>query len=139
MCNTRRLPVLVWLAATFLSACRPQDPPPTPTPVIGDAQRGAQLFAQPVIGAGLAPGCRNCHLLETDQLLIGPSLAGVGARAATAVPGQTAATFLRRSITHPNEHLTDGYLPDVMYQEYAAALSEQEIADLVAFLLTLGP
>jgi len=104
--------------------------------VVGDAARGEALYKQTAIGAGSAPGCITCHSLEPGRVLVGPSHAGLGARAGTAVAGKSAEEFLRESIVDPNAELVEG-ISGVMYQNYKTDLSEQQIADLVAFLLSL--
>ncbi len=103
----------------------------------GDAARGEELYKQPVIGENSAPGCNTCHSLDEGVVLVGPSHAGMGTRAETAVPGQSAEDYLRESITNPNAHVTEGYAQGVMYPNYGTDLTEQEINDLVAFLLSL--
>ena len=44
---------------------------------LGDAQRGAQVFAQ----------CKICHSLEAGKNMVGPSLRGLIGRKAGSVPG----------------------------------------------------
>ncbi len=106
-------------------------------PVTGDANRGKELFNKAVIGSKSAPGCITCHSLEPGKTLVGPSLAGVASRAETAVSGKSAEEYLRESIVTPDAFIAKGFPPGVMYQNYGKDLSEQEIADLVAFMLTL--
>lgn len=111
--------------------------PPTATPVsVGDAAHGEQLYKQPVIGAANAPGCTTCHSLEPDVKIVGPSHAKIGGDAATRVPGMSAEEYLHQSIVDPNAHVSEGYVAGVMYQNYAKDLGEQDVNDLVAFLLT---
>lgn len=95
----------------------------------GDAEAGAQLFA----GAG---GCHACHALEGDRRIVGPALAGVGERAGTARADYTAAMYLYESIVAPDAQVAAGFPAGVMPGNFGARLSEQELADLVAFLLT---
>jgi cytochrome c553 len=102
----------------------------------GDAARGEELYKQTIIGEASAPGCITCHSLDEGVVLVGPSHNGMGSRANGAVAGLSADEYLKQSITEPNAHITDGYTEGVMYQFYANDLSEQEIADLVAFLKT---
>ena len=102
----------------------------------GDPARGEALYKQPVIGDASAPGCNTCHSLEEGVVLVGPSHAGIGARAETAVAGLSAEEYLRKSIVEPNVDITEGYTEGVMYQFYGDDLTDEEIDDLVAFLLT---
>ncbi|MGB0385058.1 MAG: c-type cytochrome [Ardenticatenaceae bacterium] len=98
----------------------------------GDATRGGVLFAE---GADGAARCAVCHTLD-DQKLVGPGLANIGIRAAERVDGQAAESYLYQSITDPAAYVVDGYV-HVMPENYGEALSEQEIADLIAFLRTI--
>ena len=104
--------------------------------VVGDAARGEELYKQTIIGEASAPGCITCHSLDADVVLVGPSHNGMGARAVGAVAGESADQYLEHSIREPNAHITDGFTEGVMYQFYGNDLSDQEIADLVAFLKT---
>lgn len=105
--------------------------------VVGNPDRGKKLYEQTTIGTASAPGCITCHSLEPGVVIVGPSHAGVGTRAATYVPGMSAEDYLHESIVNPDAHIVEGFTPGVMYQNFGAELNEQEIADLVAYLLTL--
>jgi cytochrome c551/c552/predicted small secreted protein len=104
---------------------------------VGDAANGKELYEQTVIGSASAPGCITCHSLEPDVVLVGPSHAGVGARAAAYQEGVDAEAYLRESITDPDAHIVEGFTPGVMYQNYAEDLTARQINDLIAYLLTL--
>jgi mono/diheme cytochrome c family protein len=103
----------------------------------GDPGRGKALYNQTIIGPNAAPGCVTCHSLEPGKTLVGPSHAGLATKAATAVEGVSAEDYLRESIVTPDAHVTEGFTPGVMYQNYGKDLTEQEIDDLVAYLMTL--
>jgi len=49
----------------------------------------------------------------------------------------TAEGYLRESILEPDAFVEAGFAPGVMYQAYSQTLTEGQLADLVAFLLTL--
>ncbi|MCA9933726.1 MAG: c-type cytochrome [Ardenticatenaceae bacterium] len=115
----------------------PTAPPQQPADIIGDAERGERLYWQPILGSNGAPGCITCHSLAEGIILVGPSHYGLADYASDVVPEQTAEAYLWTSIVNPNAHLTDGFVADEMYGQYAANLTVQEIADLVAFMLTL--
>ncbi|MBK8901285.1 MAG: c-type cytochrome [Anaerolineaceae bacterium] len=104
---------------------------------VGDAANGERLFNESIIGAASAPGCITCHSLEPGVVLVGPSHSDIGARAETAVEGMSPEDYLRQSIVEPNAHITEGYTEGVMYQNYGEELTNTQINDLVAFLLTL--
>jgi cytochrome c2 len=90
------------------------------------------LFAQSIKGA---PACKTCHTLDGTQSN-GPSMQGYAARAATRVADEDAATYTTNSIKRPVAFIVSGYA-NIMYNQYRQLLSPQEIADLVAYLLTL--
>lgn len=123
----------------LLAACGGNGDAPAPSDDagVGDAAAGERLYMQTTIGAASAPGCITCHSLEPGVTLVGPSHSDIGARAETAVPGLSAEEFLRQSIISPDDHVTEGFPPGVMYQNYGADLTEAEINDLIAFMLTL--
>ncbi len=143
---------VVWLLMVFalvLAACAggggggEQKPAEQPSgAVTGDPKRGEALFKQSTIGP--APGCAACHSLEPGRVLVGPSLAGVATRAEQIINSDTytgkATTveeYLRESIVDPNVYAPEGFSPGSMYPNYGKDLTEQQIADLVAFLKTL--
>ncbi len=101
----------------------------------GDPAKGEELFKQTTLNG--APGCITCHSLDPDVTLVGPSLAGVATRAAEREPGKSAEEYLRESILDPNAYVVEGFPEGVMPQNFGDVLSEEEINDLVAFLLTL--
>lgn len=104
----------------------------------GDAvARGEALYKNTTIGAASAPGCVTCHSLDEGVTLVGPSHAGIGTAAASRVAGLSAEEFLEQSIVEPDAHVTENFSPGVMYQNYGTDLTDQEIADLVAFLASL--
>jgi nitric oxide reductase subunit C len=136
--------------ATVLAACGGGSEPAAPvapapaTTTGGNAANGQALFSQSVL-AGNA-GCTTCHSLEPAKALVGPSMAGIGARAAATVPGQSAEEYLRQSIVDTNAFLANGCnasdpeaqcAAGIMPQDWPQKLSAQEIEDLVAYLLTL--
>ncbi|HHC09595.1 MAG TPA: hydrogenase iron-sulfur subunit [Actinobacteria bacterium] len=103
-------------------------------PSSSSAARGKALFFETTLGQN--SGCRVCHSLRPDKVVVGPSLHGVATRAATRVPGMTAEEYLRESIVDPGAYVVEGF-PDVMLRNFEEILTEDEIDDLVAFLLTL--
>jgi len=82
-------------------------------------------------------GCTACHALEEGANVVGPSWYNMGAIAATRVPDESAALYLYHSIVQPNQRIVEGFLPNLMPQTYQEQLSEQELADMIQYLLTL--
>lgn len=99
----------------------------------GNAAAGETLFAQATIGSNA--GCKTCHSLDGSKL-VGPTMQGIGTRAASEVQGQSAEEYLHTSIVDPNAHVVEGYTEGVM-PSFKTALSDQQVNDLVAYLSTL--
>lgn len=117
--------IIVPIIVLLLAGCTPS----------GNAERGTQIFTK---GQADAPACSTCHRTLSDQVgfSVGPNLAGVAERAGTRVVGMTAAEYLRQSILEPHRYVVPGYR-DMMYPDYRTHLTEQNIEDLIAYLLTL--
>jgi nitric oxide reductase subunit C len=98
----------------------------------GDVSAGKTVFEQTA-----APACNTCHSLEAGVDLVGPSLANIGAEAGSRVSGQSAEEYLRESVVSPNAHIVEGFGSNLMPQNYGTQLSEQQIDDLVAYMLSL--
>ena len=105
-----------------------------------DPENGAILFANGNIDAPQEAGreCSICHLTDSEEWIgEGPGLLGIGERAGTRVAGQSAAVYLYESIVAPRRYLVDGNTRAIMPWAYDKGFTQQEIADMVAFLLTL--
>ena len=104
-------------------------------PESADAERGAMLFAELQPEAGFA--CAGCHFTDSEDRLIGPGLLNVAARADSRVEGQSAVEYLFNAIVNPSDFVVDGYDAGVEPRNYAQILSEADIYDIIAYLLTL--
>ena len=91
-----------------------------------DAARGALLVEQ--------FGCTACHR-EGAVNKIAPAYDGIAARAATRRPPLTAAAYIYESITNPLAYVVAGYNP-AMPQNFSQQLSERQLGDIIAYLLT---
>lgn len=100
--------------------------------VQGDAARGEDIFRH---GTNGSPPCISCHALQSGGFSLGPAMAGISARAGQRVPGLSAEAYLHQSIIEPEAFVVPGFRP-IMYPQYAEHFSEQDTADLIAFLLT---
>lgn len=109
--------------------------PPTEAPIVGDAERGQEIFTK---GFNGAPPCSTCHLSANVNFgfSLGPNLTGIGVRGGTRVEGLDSATYIYQSILDPHSYVVGGYR-DIMYPDYNKHFSEQDIADLTAYLMTL--
>lgn len=105
----------------------------------GDPQAGQALSAGSL-------GCAGCHELAA----VGPpwapagEVAGIGERADTrftqeGYPGQatSAEQYLIESVVLPNVYIVAGYEANVMPANYGQRLTAQQLADLVAYMLSL--
>ena len=101
----------------------------------GDPEMGHKMYNETALGTNVA--CRICHSLRPDVVIVGPSFAGVATRAETRVPGMTAEEYLRQSILDPNAYIVEGFSSDMAPPNFAELLTDEQVDDLVAFLLTL--
>lgn len=101
---------------------------------LADAGSGEKLFGQ---SNGSAPACAACHSLDGSSSGIGNSLAGLAAAAGSRSAGQSAEEYLYWSIVRPGAFLVAGY-SNVMFADYEESLEVADLADLIAYLLTLA-
>lgn len=78
--------------------------------------------------------CHVCHR-GTSANVIAPSYVGIAERAAARRPPLTAAAYIYESITHPTAFIVSGFAA-AMPQNYAERLSDRELGDIIAYLLT---
>ena len=119
------------LLALSLAACGSGKESDASEPLLDpntDAGRGQALFKT---------FCATCHAVRGDRVVVGPSLDGVARRAATRIPGFTAAQYLEDSIIYPDHYVVEGYVPGSMQQNFDRQLTLEEVNYLVAYLLTL--
>ena len=130
--------VVPTLAPTLAPTVAPTVAPtlaPAATGKIDEIIAGAELF-------GALPNgqisCSICHNIAPGSgVLVGPSLSGIGATAATRVPRQTAEQYIRNSILTPSAYVVTGFTDGLMPQTFSTELTPQEVEDLVAYLLIL--
>lgn len=149
---TNTLALLIYM---LISGCATQpeptatatQPPPTATateepalPIpnaVGSDLETELPEGDPINGEALiaAMGCVGCHSLEQDTVILGPSFYGVADRAATRIEGYDAHHYLHESIVQPNAYLVEGF-PGVMVADFGDRIDAQQLADIIAFLLT---
>ncbi len=106
------------------------------TAAVGDPERGRQIWEDG--GDVLSGPCSNCHSLdgseEPGESRRAPTFQGISERAGDRVPGLSAEEYLRESIVDPAAYIVEGYLG--IMQSYKFLLSEEDIDNLIAFILT---
>lgn len=128
--------VVLVLSAMALTACGGGAPE---GPVVADAANGEALYNRATLGKKSAEGCVSCHNFDASEgdETSAPYTVGTATKAESRVPGLSAEEYILESIVNPDAYLVDGFVAGVMYQSWGEDLSEQEIADIVAYLLTL--
>jgi cytochrome c oxidase subunit 2 len=94
----------------------------------GDPASGDQLIER--------LGCYACHRIGAENG-IAPSFVGLAERAASAKPGLSAEAYILESILYPLVHVVEGFNA-AMPQNYPETLSDQDLADLLAYLTSPG-
>ncbi|MCI0712578.1 MAG: c-type cytochrome [Chloroflexi bacterium] len=133
----RTLSLLLMLLVLVLVACGNQADAGNasiPDPAdIGNPDTGRQIFSE---WHGEAPACSTCHTID-GTASVGPSLKGITSRAGRQVDGMDAVAYLHESIVDPNAFVADGKAQSVMYKHFGEVLTEEQIRDLIAYLLML--
>lgn len=133
--KTLFLMALVMVLSLVLAACGGGGEEASTGAGGGDPKAGEALFAQSVIGS--QPGCSTCHSLEVGVVIVGPSLAEIGHHAGEMVSGMSAEEYLRQSILEPDAVVEEGYAAGTMPKVWGDELTEQQVQDLIAYMLTL--
>jgi nitric oxide reductase subunit C len=149
---------------SWVSRINTQGWPPRPILVRGSAVPGAarplggppaEAASQNPVELGRAvynstpPGCAACHSIAPGVNIVGPTLAGIPATAASRIASpdykgkaKDAAGYIRESILEPNAHVLTGptYAAggrSLMPSDYGQTLKPEQIDQIVAYLLTL--
>ena len=97
----------------------------------GDADRGLELT--------VPHNCIGCHVTDNSLVDVAPTwleIADTAVGRAKQLGLAGPALYLYTSITDPNDHIVDGYTSGVMPETYSVDLSEQDLADLLTYLLS---
>ncbi|MDZ4770227.1 MAG: hypothetical protein SGJ24_13945 [Chloroflexota bacterium] len=131
------------------TAVPPTDVPAPTTAAVaaapsGDPVAGQVVFNQSYTTTSGQWACSLCHSISPDELRgIGPGQWNVAIRAETRVEGQSAYEYLHTAIVAPNDFIVPPdasgvpYPANLMPQNYAEVLTEQELEDVIAYLFTL--
>ncbi len=132
---------LIVFAVIFIYAFTSLQPTETtPAPITADSYQDrvvsllANAHPDDAEAAVEKYGCIACHRVGAANG-VAPSWVGIAERAATRNPPLTAAAYIYQSITDPGAYVVDGY-PDVMPKDFATRISDQELGDIIAYLLT---
>jgi mono/diheme cytochrome c family protein len=102
---------------------------PPPTGETGEEPQGDPEAGEEVFTTVASPACATCHTLQAAGATqtLGPNLD-------EALPDKDAA-FIRESIVEPDAEVTSGFADNLMPEDYGDKLTEQQLNDLVAFLV----
>ncbi len=76
-----------------------------------------------------------CHSLD-GSVGPGPPFQGISGRAGDRLPELSAVEYLGQSIVDPSAYVVEGFSDEAMPKNYRILMGEEDIDDLVAFLLT---
>lgn len=88
-------------------------------------------------GANGAPSCVSCHALDEDIATFGPILRNMVDVAQVRAPDMNPIDYIREAIVDPNAYVVSGYDANVMYGTYGQDLTDEQINQIIAFILTL--
>ena len=112
-------------ATSVPPAARPEPP------AAGNPESGQQI-AKTV-------GCAGCHSIDGTKI-VGPSWKGLFGKTETFADGSTAvvdAAYIRESVLTPSAKVVADYPDGVMPKTFGDQLSEEQIADLIAYIMSL--
>ncbi len=123
----QRAAIWVGLLLALLVGCGgATEPPPTPT-LAPHLAAGQRVFVT---------HCGACHSTSAETVIVGPSLAGIGARGGQRVDGLDARAYVYNSVLQPSDYLVAGF-DDLMPQDLAKKLTGEELDAVVAYVLSL--
>ena len=102
---------------------------PSPTPTLPPrAEEGKKVFQEI---------CARCHSVTIDEIIVGPSLAGIATRGETRIPGMDAETYIRNSILDPGAYTVEGFPEGLMPPDIIDSLTVGDFEAVVDYLMTL--
>lgn len=135
----RLLPIILGGTVLLAAGCGSEGvTQPLPNTVEGTVPTGPTLTGDPAKGKAVfaSGGCGGCHTFKAAGTTgtVGPSLDNLSESAKAA--GQPLEAFVHDSIVNPNGYIAKGYQPNVMPGTFQSQFSDQQIADLVAFIVS---
>ena len=132
--ETTSTPALTTPAPTPLTTETPSEFEPVGTDLtkplpVGVVATGDQLYNAP-------SSCAGCHSLVEGVHIQALSLFGIAERAGTTIEAYSAEEYLHESIVLPCEFLAAEAVVCQMPRNYGERLDAQDVADLIAFLMT---
>jgi mono/diheme cytochrome c family protein len=125
------LTLLIFIVAACSSATEE-------TKFAGNADRGAVLFTK---GTSNAPACSSCHTTSTSARRTGfhggPTVAGIPDKLEKRGVELSAEEYIAQSIEQPDAYIVKGY-SNMMFPNYDESFTRQQVADLVAYIMTLN-
>ena len=118
--------LILSLTLVLVAACGGGSENPSSGGTDPDVTAGKALFDQTVLEGNA--GCITCHSIDPGKTVVGPSLAGIASK------GED---FIRESIVNPDADVTEGFPAGTMPQDYGQKLSQEQINQLVKYLMTL--
>jgi cytochrome c oxidase subunit 2 len=109
--------------------------------IVVSGEPSGQAQPEGVMGTGrslfVELGCSACHTLQDAGAtgIVGPALDGIGQAAAGRTADLDAEGYLRQSLLEPNAYIVDGFIGNLMPDDYEERLSEEQISTLVEYLL----
>jgi mono/diheme cytochrome c family protein len=102
----------------------------TETGATGETDTGAASAGDPAAGQEVfaSAGCGSCHAVAAAG-----STGDIGPPLDESLQGRDA-EYIRTQIVDPSSEIAEGYGPGIMPEDYGEQLSDEELANLVAFL-----
>jgi cytochrome c oxidase subunit 2 len=119
-----------WAASQMEGSLQVPSPQPESEAATGPPpEQGVILFQE--------YGCGACHIYEKAGGAgeVGPSLDLWRSNRTSRVEGLNPREYIRQSILDPNAYIVEGYLANLMPQDYQARMSDAEVEALVEMLL----
>jgi hypothetical protein len=101
-----------------------------------DPAEGQELFNRVEPSNGYS--CASCHLVNSENTLIGPGLLNISVHGAGHVEGLSAAEYIYESIVDPGAYVVPNFPDNLMPRNWHEVYNDEQIYAIVAYLLTLN-